>query len=99
MSNPIANPIPNSTMTSREIAELTGKEHKNVLRDIDALVSTLSSELSFGFKSSTYVSGNPPRLYRQYDMDRDSVYCLVSGYDAKARMLKSQLDGNRPRRD
>ena len=73
-------------MTSREIAELTGKQHKNVLRDIDTLLLTLGSELSFGFKSSTYLAGNPPREYRQFDLDRDSTYCLVAGYDATARM-------------
>ncbi|MBV5310891.1 Rha family transcriptional regulator [Chromatium okenii] len=74
------------TMTSREIAELTGKEHKNVLRDIDNLLTTLSSDLSFGFKSSTYTSGDPPRSYRQFELDRDSSLCLVAGYDANARM-------------
>lgn len=74
------------TMSSREIAELTGKQHKNVLRDIDRLLETLSSELSSGYKSSTYISGDPPREYRQFEMDRDSSICLVAGYDVNARM-------------
>jgi phage regulator Rha-like protein len=74
------------SMTSREIAELTGRLHKNVLRDIDNLLMTLGSELSFGFKSSTYAAGDPPREYRQFELDRDSTYCLVAGYDAEARM-------------
>ena len=44
------------TMTSREIADLTGKRHDNVIRDIDKLVASLSSDLRTGF-SMTYVSG------------------------------------------
>lgn len=77
---------PSTTMSSREIAELTGKLHNNVLRDIDNLLETLNSELSSGFKSSTYISGTPPREYRLFLMDRDSSYCLMAGYDANARM-------------
>ncbi len=33
---------------SREIAELTGKEHKNVCRDIDSMLAKLEGSLSFG---------------------------------------------------
>jgi len=74
------------SMTSREIAELTGKRHDHVLRDIDTLVGTLPPDLGSGFKSGTYESGDPPRPYRQFILDRDSTYCLVAGYDAVARM-------------
>jgi len=73
-------------MTSREIAELTGKRHDNVLRDIDALLEALSSELRNGFTSSTYEAGRPPREYRQFVLDRDATYCLISGYDPNSRM-------------
>lgn len=34
----------NLTMTSREIAELTGKEHRNVLRDIRTMLTELYGE-------------------------------------------------------
>lgn len=83
-SNTLSN-IP-VAMSSREIAELTSKRHDHVLRDIDNLLESLSPELGNGFQSSTYVSGDPPREYRQYLMDRDSSYCLVAGYDANSRM-------------
>lgn len=84
----LTNLIPSAplTMTSREIAELTGKRHDNILRDIDTLILSLSSEMRNGFESSVYESGNPPREYRQYILDRDSTYCLIAGYDATARM-------------
>lgn len=71
-------------MTSREIAELTGKRHDNVLRDIDRLLEALSSELRAGF-STAYV-GDPANGYRIFTLDRDSTYCLVAGYDANSRM-------------
>jgi len=73
-------------MTSREVADLVGKRHDNVLRDIDNLLVSISSELSSGYKSSTYVYGDPPRSARQYVMDKDATICLVTGYDVNARM-------------
>lgn len=73
------------TMTSREIADLTGRRHKNVLRDIDALLETLGSDLSQGFKTSTY-KDSTGKENRQFEMDRDSTFCVVAGYDANARM-------------
>lgn len=75
-----------TSMTSREIAELTGKRHADVLRDIDRLLESLNADLRSGFKTSTYTSGDPPREYRQFILDRDATYCLVTGYDANARM-------------
>lgn len=51
--NFITSSVP-STMSSREIAELAGKTHAHVLRDVDALLKTLNPELALGFKTSTY---------------------------------------------
>jgi phage regulator Rha-like protein len=72
-------------MTSREIADLTSKRHRDVLRDIDKLVESLSADLRLGFKPSTYKDSSG-KENRQFDLDRDSSICLVSGYDANARM-------------
>ena len=74
-----------STMTSREIAELTGKRHDHVLRDIDGILKTLSPDLGKGFKSTTY-KDSTGKENRMFELDRDSSYCLVAGYDANARM-------------
>jgi len=73
------------SMNSREIADLANREHKNVLRDIDNLVESLGSELSSGFKSSTYRDSNNIER-RQFEMDREASICLVTGYDAPSRM-------------
>jgi len=64
---------------------LTGKEHKHVLRDIDNLLKTLGPDLGRGF--SMAYDGDPAHGYRYFTMDRDSTYCLLTGYDATARML------------
>ncbi len=72
-------------MSSREIADLTGKRHDHVLRDIDVLLKSLPPDLGAGYKSTTYVSADG-RTCRQFEMDRDSTICLVTGYDATSRM-------------
>ncbi len=74
-----------ATMTSRDVAELTGKRHSDVLRDIDNLLESLSADLRLGFQSSTYKDATG-KENRMFIMDRDSTYCLVAGYDANARM-------------
>ena len=75
------------TMTSREIAALTGKPHGNVMRDIRAMISDISmnSNLNPCAKSSTYV-GKDGRQYAQYELDKDTCLTLLLGYDAAARM-------------
>lgn len=72
-------------MSSLEIAKLTGKRHDHVLRDIDNVLKTLSPDLGSGYKLSFY-KDKLGRDTRMYQMDRDSTYCLVAGYDANARM-------------
>lgn len=74
-----------NTMSSREIAELTGKTHAHILRDIDKLLETLNPELALGFKSSTYKDATG-KDNRMFVMDRDSTYCLIAGYDVNSRM-------------
>lgn len=75
------------TMTSREIAELTGKDHSNVMRDIRAMIEAISmdSNLNPCAKSTTY-TGKDGRQYPQYELDKDTCLTLLLGYDAVARM-------------
>ena len=83
--------LPASTcvsMTSREIAELTGKEHKNVLRDIDNILKEISPELRRGFNLSTYQEDAPSkysRAYRKYQLSREAAFTVIAGYSATAR--------------
>ncbi|MDR2333747.1 MAG: phage regulatory protein/antirepressor Ant [Burkholderiaceae bacterium] len=75
------------TMTSREIADLTGKEHAHVMRDIRALMDALSMnpDLDSCANSTTY-TGKDGRQYPQYELDKDTCLTLLLGYDAVARM-------------
>lgn len=83
----LMNPAAPLTMTSREIAELTGKEHGNVMRDIRTMLEQLSTDSNLNpcAKSTTY-EGRDLRLYPQYELDKDTTLTLLLGYDAAARM-------------
>jgi len=74
------------TMSSLEIAELTGKEHRNVLRDIRIMVKELScSDLSFTCESGTY-EGHNKQAHPLFNLDKETTLTLLLGYDVVARM-------------
>jgi Rha family phage regulatory protein len=66
--------------TSRRVAEAFGKEHKNILRDIETL--DCSNDFSrLNFELSNYkVRG---KLYSEYNMTKDGFTFLVMGYRGK----------------
>ena len=69
-------------MTSKEIAELTGKEHFNVLRDIKAMLSELNlGQLSF---EGSYFS-DQNKLMPMFSLPKDLTITLVSGYSVVMR--------------
>jgi phage regulator Rha-like protein len=74
------------TMTSLEIAELTGKQHNNVLRDIRAMLEELEM-MPDQFRSDIPIPG-PNGGARQstiYRLPKREVMVLVSGYNVKIR--------------
>lgn len=72
----------NLTMTSREIAELTGKEHKNVKRDVLIMLESLEKDaLSF---ERTYLD-QQNRQQSVYLLDKELTMTLVAGYSIKLR--------------
>lgn len=85
----------NPTMSSREIAELTGKEHKNVKRDIENMLADLKED-ALTFERIYLDSMN--RQQNEYVLDREHTECLVTGYNAMLRMkvIKRlhELEGN-----
>lgn len=71
------------TMSSREIAELTGKQHKHVKRDIEVMLDGLGVNAP-KFGHIYFDSRN--REQTEYRLPKDETLCLLAGYDAKARM-------------
>ena len=68
------------TMSSREIAELTGKEHDNVRRDIKKLAEGLS--LTFEEKPEPSSGGRPSMVFL---LKKRECLILVSGYSVELR--------------
>ena len=75
------------TMTSREIAELTGKTHAHVMRDIRSLLEQLGVDpgLDWHCESDTYIDAQG-KAREQYRLDRDTTLTLITGYDPVARL-------------
>lgn len=75
--------------TSRNVAAVFGKEHKNVLRDIDTILENLhGSDLGHGW----FIEIEYPhptvfgRSIRTFDMTRDGLALLVMGYTGPKAM-------------
>ena len=75
--------VSRTTMSSREIANVTGKRHDNVLRDIAAMLKDLKVDL-LRFED-IYLDGRN-REQLQYLLDREHTDCLLTGYSAPMRM-------------
>ena len=72
-----------ATMSSREIAELTGKQHQHVRRDIKTMLTELDlDESNFG---RTYFDAQN-REQSEFVLERLHVECLLTGYSIPLRM-------------
>src|SRR5690625_61994 len=72
-------------MTSLDIAEITGKQHKHVLADIRKEIEELGDEISQPlFRPSTYTNSRG-RNYKCYEFGKDGAMQLALKYDAKTR--------------
>lgn len=79
---PISNGQP--TASSRDIAEHFGKEHKNVLRDIENLIGGLPNfEQTPMFFKTTYIHPQNGQAYPMYLMNRDGFTLLAMGFTGK----------------
>lgn len=75
--------VSRTTMSSREIANVTGKRHANVKRDIAAMLKELKLDvLSFEY---IYLDGQN-REQIEYMLDREHTDCLLTGYSVPMRM-------------
>lgn len=92
------------TTTSREVAEVFGKSHQHVLRDIDGLVKqiggvqnwtdpstvgVLKNEQTPIFTEETYIHEQNHQEYRQVRMNKDGFTLLAMGFTgSKATQFK-----------
>ena len=74
--------IPKLTMSSLEIAELTGKQHRHVKRDIEKMLSDLQLDIpKFGQVSTNEQN----QQVSSYQLPKRECLILVSGYSTKLR--------------
>ncbi len=76
------------TMTSKEIAELTGKTHSNIMVDIRKIVQQLENKRELKFQLSYYEAetGNGTvRKYEMYILTQEETLLLISGYNVNLR--------------
>lgn len=70
------------TMSSLEVAELTGKQHKHVLTDIRKMLTEL--EIDSARFSAEYIDSTG-RSMPHYELPHTYIKTLVTGYDVKRR--------------
>jgi hypothetical protein len=75
-----------ATMSSREIAELTGKEHRNVLADIRKMLADLGKAAT-DFSAVAKIAGpnNSLREIEIFNLPQRETLILVSGYSTELR--------------
>ncbi|MCK1783469.1 Rha family transcriptional regulator [Pseudomonas sp. TNT11] len=79
----IAENVARKTMSTREIAELTGKAHFHVKRDVLSLLKELGEDASnYGCIYLDPLN----REQTEYLLDREHTDCLLTGYSAAMRM-------------
>lgn len=70
------------TMSSREIAELTGKQHQHVKRDIEKMLNDLGEDAS---KFGHIYLDSMNREQSEFRLDRELTETLLLGYSAPLR--------------
>ena len=76
-----------ATMSSREIADLTGKRHDHVLRDCEVLdkhYAEMGGLPRLG--EAPYIHEQNGQEFREYQLNRMQTFDLITGYDVKLRI-------------
>lgn len=77
------------TMSSREIAGLTGKRHDHVMRDIILMLQVLHGEQGVPRFEDTYINDQNKQVYPCFNLPKRETLILVSGYsiDLRAKII------------
>nr|WP_232918116.1 Rha family transcriptional regulator [Pseudomonas syringae] len=70
-------------MSSLEIAELTGKQHSNVARDIRKMLTDLGDDSKL---NHVHEEKDARGYTRAYHLDRELTQTLITGYSAPLRL-------------
>lgn len=81
----LLNPDNDKKMSSREIAETTGKNHQHVLRDCDVLNEYYEKMSLSKVGQSNYTADNG-HTYREYLLTRMQTMDLMTGYSVELRI-------------
>lgn len=83
-----------ATTTSRQVAEVFGKEHRVVLKAVDEIMSdaegVAQNYADPMFQEETYIHEQNHQEYRQFRMNKDGFTLLVSGFTGK-KALKFKM--------
>lgn len=66
--------------SSRDVAAFFGKEHRNVIRDIERLIEQKPELGMLTFEQTPYVEPQNGQTYKAYDMDRKGFTLLTMGF-------------------
>ena len=73
-------------MSSREIAEITGKQHAHVMRDLRSTLDSIAeSKNGLGVYEANYLDSNGQQR-PMYLLDKKATLLIVSGYDVNLRL-------------
>jgi anti-repressor protein len=75
-----------ATMSSREIAELTGKEHRNVMRDCEVLNENYEKLGMLKIEHTPYTNPQNGQTYREYILTKMQCFDLLTGYRTDLRI-------------
>ncbi|WP_186393278.1 MULTISPECIES: Rha family transcriptional regulator [unclassified Pannonibacter] len=73
------------TMSSREIAKLTGKRHDHVMRDIAAMLTELHGAGGLPRFGDTYRNKQNGQTYPCFKLPKRETLILISGYSTRIR--------------
>ena len=95
---------------SKLVAEVFGKEHRNVVRDIENLIEggVLKNEQTQMFEGTTYINEQNKQSYPMFIMNQDGFTLLAMGFNGKKAMefklkyieafnaMKRQIEQSKP---
>ncbi|GHV27140.1 hypothetical protein FACS18948_4020 [Clostridia bacterium] len=75
-----------AVVSSRDIAQVFEKEHKNVLRDIRIIIETDTDWGMLNFEHTPHADPQNGQMYQEYVLTRDGFTLLAMGYTGEKAM-------------